>query len=182
MKHLTGLILLGLCLTLAGCQEDLGHSAAAAPDAARAALEREHQSLAVLKQILGQPSGSQEGSGEVAIAVPGGSAEVIGSDKAELPARQATLPEHKARPTLSWTPPATREDGSSLAMGEIRGYRLYYRLRHQERFDAIILQGPDATRYPLTDLPPGAYEFAVSTLDHSGLESRRSEPVAIDLI
>lgn len=86
------------------------------------------------------------------------------------------------RPTLQWDSPLTREDGSKLYPGEISGYKVYFRLRHQERFQTIVLEGPDANRLKLDDFDIGAYEFAVSTLDSAGLESRRSAPVPIDLI
>ena len=86
------------------------------------------------------------------------------------------------RPTLQWDGPLTREDGSKLYPGEIRGYRVYYRLRHQDEFNSLVVEGPDANSLLLDDFKPGAYEFAVSTLDSNGLESQRSEPVPVDLI
>lgn len=86
------------------------------------------------------------------------------------------------RPTLQWDSPLTRVDGSKLYPGEISGYRVYYRLRHQEEYESLVIEGPDADSLVLDDFDPGAYEFAVSTLDVDGLESRRSDPVAVDLI
>lgn len=86
------------------------------------------------------------------------------------------------RPTLQWDSPLTRVDGSKLYPGEISGYRVYYRLRHQEEFESLVIDGPDTDSLTLDDFEPGAYEFAVSTLDVDGLESRRSDPVAVDLI
>lgn len=171
MTNTLALMIVGLCLALAGCQEDLGQSAAAAPDAYHAAEQREQQSLAALKQTLGGPT---------AVSAPVNQARSEAGPVATPPPQIGGSP--PPRPTLSWTPPATREDGSRLAVGEIRGYRLYFRLRHQDRFESITLDGPDATRFSLASLPPGAYEFTVTTLDQAGLESRRSEPVSIDLI
>ncbi|WP_227663229.1 fibronectin type III domain-containing protein [Marinobacter halophilus] len=86
------------------------------------------------------------------------------------------------QPTLAWTAPLTREDGSSLAPGQISGYRIYYRLKHTRKFDIIPLSDASTTRYPLNGMPPGAYEFSISTVDVDGLESRRSEPVQVNLI
>ncbi|SFR82902.1 hypothetical protein SAMN05216203_3349 [Marinobacter daqiaonensis] len=86
------------------------------------------------------------------------------------------------RPALQWESPLTREDGSKLFPGEISGYRVYFRLRHQEEFRSLELDGPDANSLELDDFDPGAYEFSVSTLDTNGLESRRSAPVPVDLI
>ena len=83
---------------------------------------------------------------------------------------------------LNWTAPLTREDGSSLKPGEIAEFRVYYRLRHQESFRVIRIESPSTTRLSLAEMTPGAYEFAITTVDIEGLESRRSAPVTVDLI
>lgn len=83
---------------------------------------------------------------------------------------------------LSWTAPLTREDGSALAPGQIAGFRIYYRLRHQENYEVIRIESPSTTRLSLAEMAPGAYEFAITTVDTEGLESRRSTPVTVDLI
>ncbi|RMJ02554.1 hypothetical protein DOQ08_02017 [Marinobacter litoralis] len=84
--------------------------------------------------------------------------------------------------TLVWSAPLTREDGSSLAIGQIAEYRIYYRLKYKDRFSVIPITDTSNTKYPLTGLPPGAYEFSITTVDAEGLESRRSESVEINLI
>mgnify|MGYP001627852312 CR=1 FL=1 len=86
------------------------------------------------------------------------------------------------RPTLQWDSPLTREDGSKLYPGEISGYRVYYRLRHKKEFASVVVDGPGEQSLTLDDFRPGAYEFAVSTLDVNGMESRRSDPISVDLI
>ncbi|HAP53010.1 hypothetical protein SAMN04487869_11658 [Marinobacter sp. DSM 26671] len=83
---------------------------------------------------------------------------------------------------LTWTAPLTREDGSSLALGEIAEFRVYYRFRHQDNFKVIHIESPATTRLSLAEMAPGAYEFAITTVDIQGLESRRSTPVNVDLI
>jgi hypothetical protein len=83
---------------------------------------------------------------------------------------------------LTWNAPLTREDGSALALGQIAGFRIYYRLRYQEDYEVISIEDPTASHYSLENLPPGAYEFSITTIDESGLESRRSEPVTANLI
>ncbi|WP_449287427.1 fibronectin type III domain-containing protein [Marinobacter sp. PE14] len=83
---------------------------------------------------------------------------------------------------LTWTAPLTREDGSSLALGEIAEFRIYYRLRHQENYNVILIESSAKTRLSLAEMSPGAYEFAITTVDIEGLESRRSTPVTVDLI
>lgn len=111
----------------------------------------------------------------------GGLLETLGQKK--TPAKNSVAePKPKPPKALSWSAPQTREDGSALKAGHIAGFRIYYRLRHANRFNVIPVDGPDRTSQPLTDLPPGAYEFAITTVDAEGLESRRSAPVLVDLI
>lgn len=85
------------------------------------------------------------------------------------------------RPTLQWSSPFTRVDGSKLYPGEISGYRVYYRLRHQDKYRSLVVEGPGAVSLELAAFEAGDYEFAVSTLDVDGLESRRSNPVSVNL-
>ncbi|WP_372995362.1 fibronectin type III domain-containing protein [Marinobacter sp.] len=69
-----------------------------------------------------------------------------------------------------------------MAPGQIAGFRIYYRLRHQENYEVIRIESPSTTRLSLAEMAPGAYEFAITTVDTEGLESRRSTPVTVDLI
>src|SRR5690606_21709477 len=84
--------------------------------------------------------------------------------------------------TLVWTPPLTREDGSSLAPGQISEYRIYSRPKHKESYDVIALKDAGTTSFVLDSMPPGGYDCSVTTVDVEGLESRRSDPVQINLI
>src|SRR5690554_77531 len=110
----------------------------------------------------------------------GGLLETLGKKPpADKPANDVRATPPRA---LSWSAPQTREDGSALKPGHIAGFRIYYRLRHQDRFNVIPVDNPARTSQPLTDLLPGAYEFEITTVDAEGLESRRSAPVLVDLI
>lgn len=154
------LILLGLfVIGLTGCQEDSGASRAASSQANEVSEKRLNNAISSFRDTLGQ-SGEESGrpsvsSGEESLTTP---------------------------PTLHWEAPLTREDGSRLYSSDISGYRIYYRLRHQDEFDVIPLPGSTDTTYPLKDFPPGAYEFSITTIDDSGLESKRSDAVTVDLI
>ncbi len=86
------------------------------------------------------------------------------------------------RPVLQWDSPMTRVDGSKLFPGEISGYRVYYRLRHQDDYQSLVVDGPGSTRLELDEFRSGAYEFSVTAIDNDGLESRHSEPVPVDII
>jgi hypothetical protein len=102
------------------------------------------------------------------------------ADNSITSARDSRVPEPPRE--LTWNAPLTREDGSALALGQIAGFRIYYRLRFEEDYDVISIEDPTANHYSLENLPPGAYEFSITTIDDSGLESRRSEPVTANLI
>jgi|GEM_PF-3439514 hypothetical protein len=86
------------------------------------------------------------------------------------------------RPTIRWNAPAGREDGSRLYASDIKEYRIYYRLRHKEKYKAISLSASQKTSYTLSNFPPGAYAFSVTVVDVNGRESRRSDQVFVNLI
>lgn len=89
---------------------------------------------------------------------------------------------HQTTPSLSWVAPATRADGSKLYTGEIKGYRVYYKLRHEDSYQIIQLTDASKTQLRLAGFKAGAYEFAVTTLDTDGLESPRSKAVSVNII
>lgn len=191
-----------LAMAIAGCQEDNGTSQAAAQDAPIVAAERERAALGSLRQVLGQPAEEPTGIGGTVAVVDQPAASTMNTrestgtddldesgsgdgqeDTSVARTEPETTPEESDKPpTLNWTAPLTREDGSPLYVGEISGYRIYYRLRHQDRFQEIFLKGSDRTSYALDSLAPGAYEFTITTLDDDGRESRRSDTVEVDLI
>jgi hypothetical protein len=190
-------------LILTGCQEDLGSSPAAFDDAPIVAEERLDSAVNSVRKTIGdpaaQPSEPDDGTTGVdgsPVSVveeqPVAGAPVTGGDAAGQDKEQVAITEPEETgersleepepPVLEWSAPLTREDGSSLADGEIRGYQLYYRLRHQEEFQTLFVKSDSGTRLPLEDFDPGAYEFSITTVDTDGLESRRSDPVAVDII
>jgi hypothetical protein len=83
---------------------------------------------------------------------------------------------------LSWSAPMTREDGSKLYPGEIRGYRIYYKKPNERKFRSIDINDGSLTSYQLGRFKAGIYEFSVTTLDTKGLESRRSQVVSAKLL
>ncbi len=85
-------------------------------------------------------------------------------------------------PTLKWSTPQTREDGSRLYAEEIKGYRIYYRLKYRTEFEVISIPDSDTNQYTLSGFEPGAYEFSVTALDEQERESRRSDAVSVNLI
>jgi len=149
------LLIITASLLTTGCQEDTRASKLDSQRASEVSDARLKQAQSNLLATLGQTPATQE-------------------------SRQAG--DSVTPRTLAWNPPMTREDGSSLAPGQISGYRIYYRMKHKNDFNIIPLNDASTTRYRLEDMPPGAYEFSITTVDVDGLESRRSDPVEVNLI
>ena len=82
---------------------------------------------------------------------------------------------------LTWQAPSTREDGSSLLPEDIRGYKIYYKKKGQDRFQSVTVDDPLNTSLPLDSFPPGVYLFAISTIAKDGLESQRSAPIEVEV-
>jgi hypothetical protein len=85
------------------------------------------------------------------IAVSGGSATTSGSA------------------TLSWTPPTTNDDGSTLA--NLAGYRIYYGTDQNNLTSIVSLTNPGLSAYTIDGLSGGTYYFTVTAVDASGNES-----------
>jgi hypothetical protein len=150
------LLIIALSSMITGCQEDTRASKLDTQRASEVSDARLKQAQSNLLATLGQSPTAKE---------------------SQHPADNTESPR-----TLAWNPPMTREDGSSLAPGQISGYRIYYRMKHKNDFNIIPLNDASTTRYRLEDMPPGAYEFSITTVDVDGLESRRSDPVEVNLI
>ncbi|WP_040474828.1 fibronectin type III domain-containing protein [Marinobacter algicola] len=161
-QQLWKMVVAGMALAIvAGCQEDSGASRAASSQANEASEQRLGDAVSSIRDTLGQPEPVQEETSNAGTPV---------NEESVTP------------PTLHWDAPLTREDGSRLYASDISGYRIYYRLRHRDRYEVISLPSDGDTRYQLEDFPPGAYEFSITALDDSGLESRRSDAVTVNLI
>jgi fibronectin type 3 domain-containing protein len=77
--------------------------------------------------------------------------------------------------TLSWQPPALREDGTPLD-GSLGGYRVYYGSISRNYTDSIRINDPQVTQQSF-QLPSGLYYFAMTAVDRDGLESDYSNEV-----
>lgn len=86
---------------------------------------------------------------------------------------------------LSWQPPFTRTDGSPLYINEISSYEVYY--SDNENFaNGILISVPASNAFgeqlsqtTIEDMPSGAYYFAISAIDESGIASDFSETVSL---
>jgi hypothetical protein len=72
--------------------------------------------------------------------------------------------------TLAWNAPTTNTDGTLLT--DLAGYKIYYGTS-SGNYTSVIDAG-NATTYTITNLSPGAYYFAVTSYDISGIESAYS--------
>jgi predicted enzyme related to lactoylglutathione lyase len=83
---------------------------------------------------------------------------------------------------LSWTIPATRENGQALALSELAGYEIYYVVDGVSVTDrTIAVSGGGVVGYRISDLPAGSYSFAVTAIDSAGAKSALSSVVAINV-
>lgn len=76
--------------------------------------------------------------------------------------------------TLKWTAPTKNEDGSKLA--DLAGYRIYWGKTSGSYSDSVTLDDPGKTSYTISGLSAGTYEFAVTSINSVGKESRFSTP------
>lgn len=78
--------------------------------------------------------------------------------------------------TLSWIPPTTNADGTTLT--DLAGYRIYYG-RSAGALDQVITIGnAGTTRWVVENLSPATWYFAMTSYRTGGIESERSGTVA----
>jgi Putative Ig domain len=71
--------------------------------------------------------------------------------------------------TLSWTPPTTNADGSTLS--NLAGYKIYYGTDQSNLSSTVSLNNPGLSGYTIDGLTAGTYYFTVTAVDSSGTES-----------
>ncbi|MBK1887112.1 fibronectin type III domain-containing protein [Marinobacter sp. DY40_1A1] len=74
---------------------------------------------------------------------------------------------------MSWSAPATRVNGESLAMGEIDRYIVKYGTEQnvEDRTNEVTVEDGQAMEYQVAGLTEGTWYFAMKTVDTNGLES-----------
>jgi hypothetical protein len=73
--------------------------------------------------------------------------------------------------TLSWTPPTTNTNGTSVSLA---GYRIYYGTSASNLSRTVQVANAGLTRYVLSDLSAGTWYFAVRAYASNGSESANS--------
>lgn len=119
-------------------------------------------------QLSGTPSASQVGTySNITISVSDGRA------TASLAAFAISVVDvSNGGATLSWTPPTTNTDGTSL--GNLAGYRISYGTSSSALTQTVQIANPGVTNYSLSNLSPGTYYFAVRAYTSNGTESANS--------
>ena len=83
--------------------------------------------------------------------------------------------------SLSWTPPATRTDGTTLDLSEIGGYVVYLGTTRDDLQVVVEIGDSATTSYTLDALELGTYFVAVTTYDTAGNASGFSNIVSVDV-
>lgn len=126
--------------------------------------------LAMLTCVLGACGG---GSGDSPTPAPG-----TGSPPptpAPAPSPEPTPQPTAGNATLSWTPPTTRSDGSTLT--DLAGYRILYG-RVSGVYDHVEeIHNPGISAYVVEDLESGTWYFAIQSRTSEGLVSAPSAEV-----
>jgi hypothetical protein len=97
------------------------------------------------------------------------------SEPVTEPTPEETVPANAA--LLSWTAPLTRENGDSLAMGEIAGFEVVYGTSAESLDQSLAIGDASVDELLVDELTEGTWYFAIRTLDTDGNRSRLSEVV-----
>jgi hypothetical protein len=122
-------------------------------------------------QLAGTPTAASAGSySNIVISVSDGTA------SATLAAFSiAVVDVSHGAATLTWTPPTTNTDGSTLTT--LAGYRIAYGASAAQLTQTIQLGNAGMSSYVVENLAPGTYYFAVRAYTSSGAESANSNVV-----
>lgn len=77
--------------------------------------------------------------------------------------------------SLSWVAPSQRDNGDSISMSEIAGYRIYYGTVQGAYEHQIEINSGSIDQATLDDLSGGTYYMVVTTIDTDGRESAYSD-------
>lgn len=82
---------------------------------------------------------------------------------------------------LSWTIPTTRQNGTPLALSELKGYEVYYATDSSTSTanDTVVkVTGGSINTSTISALPAGTYYFSISAIDVNGVKSPLSAMVS----
>lgn len=79
---------------------------------------------------------------------------------------------------LNWSAPSTREDGTPLALSELKGYEIYYTSEDLNVSQTVSVSGASTASHKVSNLKAGTYYFAISAIDIKGAKSSLSPMVS----
>ena len=82
---------------------------------------------------------------------------------------------------LSWDIPVARENGDSLGINDIEGYRIQYGLNATSPENSIQIAGATTTSHTIEDLFPGTYYLRIATIDSDGIQGAYSAMISIEI-
>lgn len=125
--------------------------------------------------LSGTPTSTQTGTyGNIVISVSDGMASTSLSAfniTVNAPAAIVTI----GSATLSWTPPATNTDGTTIT--NLASYKIYYG-NSSAALTSTVTVSQGITTYVIDNLAKGTWYFAVSSVNSSGSESPLSSVVS----
>ncbi len=110
------------------------------------------------------------GSNGLATAVGAGTTTITAASGSVSGSTTLTVTAVAGSATLTWNPPTTNTDGTSLT--DLAGYKVYYGTS-SGGYTSVITVG-NVTTYVIGNLAPGTYYFAVTAYDSAGTESTYS--------
>jgi len=78
--------------------------------------------------------------------------------------------------TLSWQPPLTNSDGTTLT--DLAGYHIHYGTRITAMNQVVTVPTPGLTNYVIDNLPAGTYYFSITSYTYTGSESTASAVIS----
>ncbi|MDX1698814.1 MAG: putative Ig domain-containing protein, partial [Thiohalobacterales bacterium] len=126
-------------------------------------------------QLSGTPGDGDAGTyGNIVIAVSDGT-DTVAMQPFTITVEPA--PQAVGSFTLSWTAPATRADGSPIALSEIERYHIYYGEASGRYPYSIVVNDGSAQSAVVDNIPAGTYRVVMTSQDTNGLESAYSVEV-----
>lgn len=122
-------------------------------------------------------TGCGGGDSSDGVAVNSSGSTTIGSDSGS----SGVQTEAPRSAILSWSAPATRVNGTGIAMGELDKYVIRYGQEVDDLSGEVVIGEADSypeMSYIVENLDSGTWYFTIQVLDKEGLVSEPSEPVS----
>lgn len=89
-----------------------------------------------------------------------------------------TAPTSGGSITLNWVPPIVRDDGSSLDMSDISGYKIYMGASPDDLKLYAEISDAYTTKHVINNVESGVYYFSITAFSSDNLESEKSNVVS----